>query len=935
MRTLALVLMVASTAWAYDSKCYHPDGGICAEGPDAARNRWLGPLDEHRELFSRAAAFSGVPGELFVDFDLPVFLGDQTVSVEGRAEPSFISPSLSAVKVAARRTTTVAEFAQLPDFSYSLADWALGNETCPVDAFLSTPVDAERCHAFSGHMGALNSNHFLPQAREFYVAYHSLALARAAECRHLNQGIPAAARDRFTTFFTDCQREALILEAIGQHFLQDAFSAGHMWERWGSPDPRDFPDLPSAVAIAMTAGLIHGVRGVAQDAVGLGPDSAVEFDDALCAPHDEVQFVGGQFSTAAQGVGDLYATQLNTNPRFEAQRAQFYSCSVSGLRAVYEATGELPGAPSGTGLRSVEVTSDACFGQRVTNAAMWRGAGIDFSTTSGVHTFLPLEPWLAGYLVPILGGTATGGLGDPTQGNALLRVFRYRVSVLRLASQLTFTNASDPDGTSLARGELHPLLGIEPNGHYAMAMPRSPYFDPPLPWGPVGGSQPVDVWKSAIARTFHRAHALDWCHAFAAGGALDLESLKTAVSTAAPGSQHNLACEVCTEFAVRHVRQGTGVTDYQRDQEPLCGHFEGDGAVQFIYQPSTGQSAQAAAQKWCGCSAPLVSTGPNHTCAVLPEGTMKCWGSNSLGMLGTGTEGFQTSSTVPVPVVGLSAATDVQVLANATCAVVGDMAKCWGLLTGLTTSQTTTLTPTDVPSLFPVASMSAGSSHFCALLDGGTVKCTGDNRFGQVGNGTTNNLPGTPAPVTVVGLGPAISVTAGTNHSCAALADGTVWCWGQNTLGQLGDGTMNDSHVPVNVPGMTGVIQVEADDGSSCALRANGTVACWGVNNFGQLGDGTTTLSKTPVEVVAVTDATALAVGGGHACVIRRTGTVACWGRGSLLGAGITATTSTAVEVVGLTNVVHLSAGPFTTCAASAGSLSCWSGSVPVRVMGL
>jgi len=130
----------------------------------------------------------------------------------------------------------VGEFTHLPDFSWALWDWASGHETCPLEG-ASSLAD---CHDFAAHMGPVNSNHFVPQYREYYRHYHQLALARAAECRTLETRLASAA-GRFDEYQRECELEALTLEAVGQHYLQDAWSMGHMWERWGSSTLTDFP----------------------------------------------------------------------------------------------------------------------------------------------------------------------------------------------------------------------------------------------------------------------------------------------------------------------------------------------------------------------------------------------------------------------------------------------------------------------------------------------------------------------------------------------------------------------------------------------------------------------------------------------------------------------------------------------------------------------
>ena len=144
--------------------------------------------------------------------------------------------------------------------------------------------------------------------------------------------------------------------------------------------------------------------------------------------------------------------------------------------------------------------------------------------------------------------------------------------------------------------------------------------------------------------------------------------------------------------------------------------------------------------------------------------------------------------------------------------------------------------------------VSAGSSHNVAIKSDSTVVTWGDNSYGQLGDGTTTNRT---SPVAVSGLTEVVAVAAGNNHTVALKSDGTVVAWGSNYLGQLGDGTTTDRTSPAAVPGLTGVVAMA--EGVSryhnVALKSDGTVVAWGSNNLGQLGDGTTISRYTPVAV--------------------------------------------------------------------------------------
>jgi len=271
------------------------------------------------------------------------------------------------------------------------------------------------------------------------------------------------------------------------------------------------------------------------------------------------------------------------------------------------------------------------------------------------------------------------------------------------------------------------------------------------------------------------------------------------------------------------------------------------------------------------------------------------------------------------------------------CALVsGGAVSCWGdnyygeLGDG---SETDSHIPVAVSGLSGVIAVSAGGYydglHTCALISGGAVKCWGDNRLGELGDGTTAH---SLTPVAVSGLTGATAVSAGAAHTCALISGGTVKCWGANGSGQLGDGTTTRSLTPLTVSGLTGAIAISAGYGYTCALISGGTVKCWGANYFGQLGDGTTTDSPTPVAVSGLTGATAISAGNsyeaGHTCALISGGAIKCWGDNQYGQLGVstyTVVTHKPVTVTGLTGAIAVSAGYLHTCALiSGGTMECW-----------
>lgn len=309
-----------------------------------------------------------------------------------------------------------------------------------------------------------------------------------------------------------------------------------------------------------------------------------------------------------------------------------------------------------------------------------------------------------------------------------------------------------------------------------------------------------------------------------------------------------------------------------------------------------------------------VTAGPFHSCALLSDRTIKCWGQNTVGQLGDGTT---TSSTTPVTVSGISNAVAISastMIFDAywhTCAKLSDLTvKCWGLNgagqlgDGTTTNRST---PVAVGSLTNVKMMAAGQQHTCAVLTDGTGMCWGNNALGQLGNGSTTTSAVT-SPVTISGLSNAIAISAGGGHSCAALSDGTVKCWGTNNQNVLGN-VAGTSYTPQVVTGLTNTIALTSGRYHQCALISDGTVKCWGMNDAGQCGGFVNINSTTPVTVAGVSNAVSISTSNEHTCAQISDGTIKCWGGngGGQMGIGSFDNAFTSTAHGSLSNVTGIS----------------------------
>ncbi|MCB0099247.1 MAG: hypothetical protein KDE46_26120, partial [Caldilineaceae bacterium] len=333
--------------------------------------------------------------------------------------------------------------------------------------------------------------------------------------------------------------------------------------------------------------------------------------------------------------------------------------------------------------------------------------------------------------------------------------------------------------------------------------------------------------------------------------------------------------------------------------------------------------------------ATAIAAGDYHTCAVMFLGKVKCWGANYNGQLGNG---FYLQENWPVDVAGLS--DEIVALATGqshTCALTaqGGMT-CWGwnwsgqLGIGETAGDTQS-TPVDVIGLdSEITAISAQNNQTCALTTDGVAKCWGLNGFGQVGNGTTDIQY---TPINVIGVRAAVQmIDVGDGHVCVVTMEARVQCWGWNSAGQLGDGTLEKRYRPLDVQGLdsSNVLFVKAGhDGHTCALIKDGSVQCWGWNGNGQLGLGNYEASAVPVPVNELNNNIIdLAVGDGHTCALSSSGVVQCWGRNDhgQVGDGTKTQRNSPVTVNGLAgDIIAVVAGDEHNCALSRlGSIQCW-----------
>lgn len=270
-----------------------------------------------------------------------------------------------------------------------------------------------------------------------------------------------------------------------------------------------------------------------------------------------------------------------------------------------------------------------------------------------------------------------------------------------------------------------------------------------------------------------------------------------------------------------------------------------------------------------GLTVKVISTGVNHTCAIASDNNAYCWGLNTNGQLGNNST---TLSQMPVPVdtTGvLSGKTITAISAGGshTCAVTSeDKVYCWGLNTngqlgdGTNTQSLVPVKVVDTGALgnIHIKSVSSASMHTCALSDVGLAYCWGSNTNGLLGDGNSSGGSNVPISVNTSGAlsGKVIrSLDTGAFHTCVNTSDNSVFCWGQDVNGEVGNGATANAVPLATSPDLSGVlagkslISVSGGNNHTCAVASDGSAYCWGLNTNGQLGNNSTTTSLVPVIV--------------------------------------------------------------------------------------
>ncbi len=347
-----------------------------------------------------------------------------------------------------------------------------------------------------------------------------------------------------------------------------------------------------------------------------------------------------------------------------------------------------------------------------------------------------------------------------------------------------------------------------------------------------------------------------------------------------------------------------------------------------------------------------ISAGGSGTCGIDQGGRIKCWGEGNRGQLGYGVDSGcvvdgagrvtcegnidRLGPDDPRSVPGVStlipgSLVSVSVGNTHACALAdGGAVYCWGEADFGPPRRTVyplVFSPFYVPGLDgPAKQVSTHGRHTCVLQEDSLVRCWGDNRHGQIGDGSTDRS-GFPVPV----FDSAVQVDVGAQFTCAIEETRRVFCWGSNVSGQLGDGTTTDRLTPTHASGLEQrAYMITTGSQHACALSVDRELWCWGSNDNGQLGNGSTESSTAPIRVGFDEPATLVTAGTWHTCALLQSGRVMCWGKylSGVEGHRSDPPQLLPVLIAGLPEeIVEISAGLWHTCAvAQSGQAYCWGG---------
>ncbi len=340
---------------------------------------------------------------------------------------------------------------------------------------------------------------------------------------------------------------------------------------------------------------------------------------------------------------------------------------------------------------------------------------------------------------------------------------------------------------------------------------------------------------------------------------------------------------------------------------------------------STGSTAPIPTTIDSGTTYIEVATGYDHSCGITSTNELKCWGDNSYGQLGDGT---QISKTTPTLIASGTSFIKIAVSYDKTCAISSlNAVLCWGY--NLNGSYTYSLTPTAWDNSTTYQEVTVQSANICGRTNTNQIRCSGGNSHGQLGNGNMSGLT-SASPATVSTPQLATAIASGTSLNCAITVSGGVHCWGQNFNGTLGTGKFSYNLSPVTVYSNFVSANIQMAKQYGCILSSSGKITCLGApgSPLGQIKSNTVvTYAPSPIDVSSTISFQKLALGINHACAMTLDNEILCWGNNfyGTLGNGTTTSSQTPVAPLVNMDVDDLFSGAYNSCAiSSSGTLKCW-----------
>jgi len=336
----------------------------------------------------------------------------------------------------------------------------------------------------------------------------------------------------------------------------------------------------------------------------------------------------------------------------------------------------------------------------------------------------------------------------------------------------------------------------------------------------------------------------------------------------------------------------------------------------------------------------IVVTGDQHSCAIDETGTLHCWGKNDSGQVGNGTTIFQEK---PAAISANTDWRDVSLGTNHSCATNNDNHLwCWGSNTSfqLGHSPENSKKPSLLSKINEDESIeteewlasSSGNSHTCAIKADNSLWCWGGNTKGQIGQDNATAFYSEPTELVPDSGSKWLSISANGDHSCAIRKDNnSLWCWGSNQTGQIGNGLTENANIPTLIDEGSSWEKISLGTDHSCGIKNNSNLWCWGDNTHSQLGDGTTAASSIPKQIGAASNWSEISLGDQFSCAIDADSSLWCWGSNdrNQVGDGDTTDVSIPTAISDDSDWNSISSGDAHSCAIKTdSSLWCWGDSL-------